>query len=240
VLHAILTATEREKYEADGLALSFLPDDDAPPLGPDTNPVDRGSLWLPIDPASMVTSDANGYYYEPLSLLFDLDHPNAENVDEGLVGVRYCKLLTHQTILNWMRAKSFESEPVLVTPADDRPCTQPQTLENTSGSCLFNLSFMPYAYCSDYVGVDHDAASAQELCSKESRQDRKYDSKPCSERTTDIRAFMPDYEGLLGACIIRCGQGDEFLWNVYEGSLAEHCDTYPYLTAAQLDELATE
>jgi hypothetical protein len=238
VLQSILTAAEREKYESEGLKLSFIPDDDTPPLGPDTNPVDMGQWWLPVDPASMITSDADGYYYEPLSLLFDLDHPNAGNVDGGLVGVRYCKLLTHQAILSWMRSKSFESEPVLITAAEDKPCTQPQRVENTSGSCLFNLAFNSNPYCSDYVGTAHDATSAQELCSTESRENRVYSEKPCSERTAEIETFVTGYEGLIGACIIRCGGEDEFLWNVYSEPLAEKCTGYPYVTAEELADLA--
>jgi hypothetical protein len=238
VLQSILTAVEREKYESEGTKLSFIPDDDVPPLGPDTNPVDMGQFWHPVDPASKVTSDANGYYYEPASLLFDIDHPNAASVDDGLVGVRYCKLLTHQAILNWMRSKSFESEPVLVTPAEDRPCTQPQTLQNTAGSCLFYFPLPQVYYCSDYVGVDHDTASAQEICSQTSRQNSVYDSKSCSERTDEIIDYIPEYEGLRGACIVRCGQGDEFLWNSYVGNLAENCEGYTYFTAEQLAEFA--
>ncbi|MCP4198726.1 MAG: hypothetical protein GY762_16390 [Proteobacteria bacterium] len=239
VLQSILTPAEREEYETKGLSLSFIPDDDMPPLGPDTNPVDQGQFWLPVDPASMITSDANGYYYEPISLLFDLDHPNADSVDVGLVGVRYCKLLTHQAILSWMRSKSFESEPVLITAAEDKPCTRPQRVETTAGSCVFKFGITGYYYCTDYVGVDHDTASAQELCSTDSRIDNEYDEKPCNERTAEIEA-IPNYEGLVGACIIRCGGGDEFLWNVYSEPLAEKCVGYPYVTAEELADLAAE
>jgi hypothetical protein len=86
--------------------------------------------------------------------------------------------------------------------------------------------------------VDHTTASAQEICSQTSRQNSKYDPKSCSERTDEIIDYIPGYEGLLGACIVRCGQGDEFLWNSYVGNLAENCEGYTYVTAEQLAEFA--
>jgi hypothetical protein len=240
VLESILADTEREKYESEGLPLSFIPDDDPPPLGEDTNPVNLGQYWLPVDPTTKITSDDNGYYYEPLSLFLDMDHADAVGIEPQFVGVRYCKLLTHQAILSWMRTKSFESDPVLITPDDGGDCARPEKVETSAGSCLFQMAFNDAYYCSDYVGTAHDATSAQELCSKPSRVDSVYSSNPCSDRTAEIEAFITDYEELLGACIIRCGGDDEFLWNVYDGDLAERCTGYPYLTAAQLAELASE
>ena len=93
----------------------------SPPLSTTTNPVNNGSAWLDVDPATKVTRDGNQYYYEPWSLYVTLDDPAIS--DERLKGVRYCKLLSHQAILSWMLEKSFEENPVLITPNQARIVT---------------------------------------------------------------------------------------------------------------------
>ena len=93
-LNSILTSEQRNKYEAEGKSLFFIPDDDLPPLDTTTNPVNMGSSWLDVDPASKITHEGDNYYYEPLSLYVEHDDPTYE--DDKYRGVRYCKLLTYQ------------------------------------------------------------------------------------------------------------------------------------------------
>lgn len=238
VLNSVLTASERERYLAEGAKLSFLPDDDPPPLDATTNPLGLGQVWLVTEPSSHMTSDSEGYYYEPLAMLYDTG--DEQDSDSQVVGVRYCKLLTHQSLLSWMRSKSFESDPVLLTPPAAEECSEPKRTQTTAGSCLFYFALSDFVYCSDYVGTAHDTDSAQEICSKVTREDSVYSTEPCSARIEEIQARIPDYEGLVGACVIRCGQPDEFLWNVYEGELGEHCVGFPQVTAERLSQLPSE
>ena len=46
VLNNVLSNDERDKYLSQGKQLSFIPDDDLPPLSTTTNPVNNGSAWL--------------------------------------------------------------------------------------------------------------------------------------------------------------------------------------------------
>ena len=50
VLNNVLSNDERDKYLSQGKQLSFIPDDDLPPLSTTTNPVNNGSAWLDDDP----------------------------------------------------------------------------------------------------------------------------------------------------------------------------------------------
>ena len=65
VLNSILTKEQRDKYLSQGKQLSFIPDDDHPPLSTTTNPVNNGSAWLDVDPATKVTHEGSNYFYEP-------------------------------------------------------------------------------------------------------------------------------------------------------------------------------
>ena len=141
VLNSILTPGQRNKYEAEGKSLSFIQDDDLPPLDDSTNPVNRGSSWLDVDPAKKVTREGDNYYYEPISLYVEHDDPTYE--EDKYRGVRYCKLLSHQAILSWMLEKSFEDDPVLITPTIPE-CDQPSSLETEVGSCLFYFVHSEY------------------------------------------------------------------------------------------------
>ena len=76
VLNNVLTKEQRDKYLSQGKQLSFIPDDAQPPLSDKTNPVNNGSAWLSVDPATKVTRDGNKFYYEPWSLYVTLDDPN--------------------------------------------------------------------------------------------------------------------------------------------------------------------
>ena len=149
VLDSILTPEQRNKYEAEGKSLSFIRDDDLPPLDTTTNPVNMGSSWYDFDPASKITHEGDNYYYEPFSLYVEHDDPTFE--EDKYRGVRYCKLLSHQTILSWMLEKSFEDDPVIITPTIPE-CDQPSSLETEVGSCIFYFVHSETYYCSDYTG----------------------------------------------------------------------------------------
>ena len=79
----MLTDNEREKYSTQGKQLSFIPDDDLPPLSDSTNPVSQGSFWLDVDPSTKITQDGDQYFYEPLSLYVRFDDPASQEFEEN-------------------------------------------------------------------------------------------------------------------------------------------------------------
>jgi len=224
----LLTADEKEKYLTTGKQLSFIRDD-----RPGDNPVSLGSTWLSVDPVTMITNEGDQYYYEPMGLYVAVDDPIFdEGGDERYIGVQYCKFLSHQAILSWMLTKSFQKEPVLLT---EKPieCTEPGSTRTKAGSCLFQfpLAFGSY-YCSDYTGDYFTPENAEEKCSERpdmnsgASADPVYSPLPCSERTDEIEAYIPDYQGLTAYCAVHCGDTDEFIWNVYTENPEDSCIGY--------------
>ena len=213
---ALLNSREKERYLAEGKSLSFI-QDDRPGNDPDSNPVLQSSGWLPVDPATKITSDGDNYFYEPLGLYVSFDEPLAGD-DERYKGVRYCKLLSHQTILSWFLSKSFEDDPVLITPSSDE-CTDPRlrTEPTENGSCFFWFSQGNSYYCSDYIGPDFTPESAETKCASRG-VDAVYSPLTCSERDElgEIEVAMPDdYVGHGALCDVHCMEGNEFIWNYY-------------------------
>jgi len=234
VLYKILSKAEREKYLSQGKQLSFIPDDDWPPLDETTNPVRSGSLWLTVDPASKVTHDGNQYYYEPWSLYVEFNDP--EIADERLKGVRYCKLLSHQAILGWMLEKSFEENPVLITPSITI-CDKPASLESKAGSCLFYFPFAESYYCMDFTGSEWTPESAQTKCETSfTYTNAVYSASPCSQRTTEIAEYIPGYLGLTGICVIHCKAANEFIWNIYTADPEKSCEGFDFFTPGELGQ----
>jgi ABC-type amino acid transport substrate-binding protein len=232
VLNNILSKQEREKYLSQGKQLSFIPDDDLPPLDNTTNPVRSGSLWLPVDPAAKITRDGDKYYYEPWSLYVEFDDP--EITDERLRGVRYCKLLSHQAVLSWMLEKSFEENPVLITPTET-VCDGPSALEAGNGSCLLYFELAKSYYCSDFTGSGFTPANAQEKCeTSPTYTNAKYSTSPCSARTAEIATYIPGYLGLTGICVIHCKAANEFIWNIYTENPEKSCEGYDFFTPEEL------
>jgi len=224
VLNNILSNDERDKYLSQGKQLSFIPDDDLPPLSTTTNPVNNGSAWLDIDPATKVTHDDDGnqYYYEPWSLYVTRDDPAIS--DEKLRGVRYCKLLSHQAILSWMLEKSFEESPVLITPTK-LECDGPSSLDSGNGSCLFYSELYGQNYfCADFTGPDFTPEKAKQKCETNAAYlNEIYSTSPCSARTEEIAAYIPGYQGLTGICVVHCKESNEFILNIYNDDPETRC-----------------
>ena len=235
VLNDVLSEHERDTYLSQGKQLSFIRDDDVPPLDNTTNPVRVGSFWLTVDPATKVTTDGNRYYYEPWSLSVAYDDPDI--TDERLKGVRYCKLLSHQAILSWMLEKSFEENPVLITPTSS-VCDKPSALESaTNGSCLLYFALAQNYYCMDFTGPGFTPASAQEKCeTSPTYTNPRYDTVPCSQRTAEIETYIPGYVGLTGICVIHCKATNEFIWNIYTENPEPSCEGYDFFTPEELWE----
>ena len=223
VLNDILSKDERDKYLSQGKQLSFIKDDDLPPLDDTTNPVHMGTSWLDVDPATKVThDDDNQYYYEPWSLYVTRDDPAIS--DEKLRGVRYCKLLSHQAILSWMLEKSFEESPVLITPTK-LECDGPSSLDSGNGSCLFYSELYGQNYfCADFTGPDFTPEKAKQKCETNAAYlNEIYSTSPCSARTEEIAAYIPGYQGLTGICVVHCKESNEFILNIYNDDPETRC-----------------
>jgi hypothetical protein len=242
VLYDVLTREQRAKYRSEGKKLLFISDDDEPPLDNTTNPVGMGPLWLPVDPASKITRNPNDnstYYYEPWSLYVTLD--NTVVTDEKLKGVRYCKLLSHQAVLSWMLEKSFEENPVLITPTSTE-CNGPSALESaTNGSCLmYSQVYDNNYYCIDFTGFGFTQESSQVKCETnsayrgEGSPDPVYSTLPCSARTSEIASYIEGYLGLTGICVVHCQATNEFILNIYNDKPETRCGGFDFFTPAEL------
>jgi hypothetical protein len=235
VLNNVLSNDERDKYLSQGKQLSFIPDDDPPPLSTTTNPVNNGSAWLDDDPATKVTRVDNQYYYEPWSLYVTLDDPAIS--DENLKGVRYCKLLSHQAILNWMLEKSFEENPVLITPS--KPiCDAPSSLDSGNGSCLFYSPVYGNNYfCADYTGTGFTPENTKDKCETNfAYENEVYSTLPCSARTEEISAYIPGYQSLTGICVVHCKETNEFILNIYNEDPETKCGGFVFFYPGELDK----
>jgi len=239
VLNNILTEEQRDRYFSEGKSLSFIADDDEPPFNSVTNPVSNGGQWVSDDPASRITREGDDYTFEPYSLYIEYSDPAFESFDDQLKGVRYCKLLSHQAILSWMLEKSFEDDPVLLTPTEG--CNQPSSLETRGGSCILYFGPAESYYCSDYTGPFFDFETGRAKCddrrdSNEGVLDPFYSELSCSERTAEIEASIPGYMGLTGHCVIHCKEENEFIWNVYTEDPASSCMGFDFFTPEQLGQ----
>jgi hypothetical protein len=233
VYSSILTKAQRAKYKSAGKSLSIIPDDDVPPLSDDTNPALTGGIWETADPASGITSEGRSYFFEPKSAWVDASNPDVPpEMQEGILGIRYCTLLSHQAILSWMISKSFEDDPVLITPGTDNGvCDGPASWVSNAGSCFFFFGVANSTYyCADFTGAAYTPASAEAKCGQSIYDSdvTTYSVKPCDERTAEIEAVIPDGGvGLGGACIVKCKTADELVWNIYQDDVENRC-TAPY------------
>jgi hypothetical protein len=227
VFYKVLTREQRLRYSSEGKSLTILPD----------HIDNRG--WVPKDTATLITHEGNDYFFEPYSLYISIDDP--VDVDELLKGTKYCKLLSHQTILSWMLDKSFEDDPVLLTPYD--ACNEPSSFVPQGGSCIFYFRQAQSYYCSDYTGPFFNLETGPKKC--EDRLDTSgglpvfYSTSPCSERTEEIVAYIPEseYAGFTGACVIHCQEENEFIWNRYEENAEFGCGDFPFFTPEEIDEI---
>jgi len=237
VLNLVLTEQQRNKYETEGKTLSFIPDDDLPPLDDTTNPVTRGSSWLDVGPASMITHEWDNHSYEPMSLFVEFHDPEYQTIEEQFRGVRYCKFLSHQAILSWMLSKSFEDNPVLIEETVIE-CDQPSSIESTSGSCFFYFTQAETYFCSDYTGSEFDNENAEAKCSSRPENDTLspiYSMLSCSQRMDEIEAAVTGYQGLTGLCVIHCQTPQEFIWNIYSENPEDSCGNFDLFTPDEIE-----
>ena len=93
--------------------------------------------------------------------------------------------MSHQAILSWMLEKSFEDNPVLITPTST-VSTGPSALESaTNGSCLmYSQLYNKNYYCIDFTGSGFTPANSKEKCETNTAYENEtYSSLPCSQRT---------------------------------------------------------
>jgi hypothetical protein len=137
-----------------------------------------------------------------------------------------------------MLEKSFEGDPVLLTPSAD-VCDQPSSLEARGGSCIFYFSQAGNYYCSDYTGSFFNFETGAAKCEDRGDTsggvfDPSYSTLPCSERTAEIEASIPGYVELTGHCVIHCQEENEFIWNIYTSNPADACRGFNFFTPEEL------
>ena len=240
VLYDVLTIEQRAKYRLHGKQLRFIRDDDPDrdflprdKFDNETNPVGSGPLWEDIDPATKVfrSQDNNTYYYEPWSLYVSYNDPTV--TDENLKGVRYCKVLSHQAILGWMLEKSFEENPVLITPAPPNVCNKPSApYSGPNGSCLLYFALAQNYYCMDFTGPGFTPDSSKTKCeTSDTYTNPVYSTSTCKDRASEIEAYIGSgYLGLTGICVIHCNQSNEFIWNIYTADPEPSCGNFDFFT----------
>jgi hypothetical protein len=195
--------------------------------------------WVSIDPASLITQEGDDYFFQPLSLYLSIN--TTVEIDELLKGTKYCKLLSHQAILSWLLEKSFEDNPVLLTPDDT--CYEPSSFEAQGGSCIFYFRQAQSYYCSDYTGSFFDnetgAAKCQDRLDTSGGLGVLYSTSPCSERTVEIEAYLPasEYVGFTGLCVIHCQEENELLWNIYTENPEASCVGWDFFTPEAIDAM---
>jgi hypothetical protein len=227
VLWTALTWKQRVRYWSEGKSLTILPD------------LTNNRDWVSIDPASLITNEGDAYSFQPLS--FYLSIYTTVDIDELLKGTKYCKLLSHQAILSWLLEKSFEDDPVLLTP--DPTCYEPSSFVPQGGSCLFYFRNSQNYYCSDYTGSFYNteetgpAKCEDRFDTNSDTFDPSYSTLPCSERTTEIGNKIPGYIGFGGACVVHCQEENEFVWNVYTENPESACGGFDFFTPEEIDAI---
>jgi hypothetical protein len=227
VLNTLLIWEQQIRYWTEGKSLTFLPE------------LTNNPAWVSIDPASLITQEGDDYFFQPLSLYLSIN--TTVEIDELLKGTKYCKLLSHQAILSWLLEKSFEDNPVLLTPDDT--CYEPSSFEAQGGSCIFYFRQAQSYYCSDYTGSFFDnetgAAKCQDRLDTSGGLGVLYSTSPCSERTVEIEAYLPasEYVGFTGLCVIHCQEENELLWNIYTENPEASCVGWDFFTPEAIDAM---
>jgi hypothetical protein len=226
VLNTLLIWEQKIRYWSVGKSLTFLPE------------LTNNPAWVSIDPASLITHEGDDYFFQPLSLYLSINTP--VEIDELLKGTKYCKLLSHQAILSWMLEKSFEDNPVLLTPYDT--CNEPSSFVAQGGSCIFHFRQAQSYYCSDYTGTFFNNETGAAKCedrfdTNSTTFDPSYSTLPCSDRTAEIADKIPGYIGFQGTCVIHCQEENEFLWNIYTGNPEASCVGWDFFTPEAIDAM---
>jgi hypothetical protein len=225
VLNTLLIWEQKLRYWTQGKSLTILSE------------LTDNRDWVSIDPASLITPEGNDYSFQPLSLYISVDSPII--IDELLKGTKYCKLLSHQAILSWMLEKSFEADPVLLTP--DATCYEPSSFVPQGGSCLFPFTQAQSYFCSDYTGPFFNLETGPEKCADRfdtsGGTDPVYSALPCSERTTEIETYIPGYVGFQGSCVIHCQEENELSWNIYTENPESSCGGWDFFTPEEIDAI---
>ncbi|MFT3922433.1 MAG: hypothetical protein QM778_07865 [Myxococcales bacterium] len=194
-----LTPDELAHYEQMGHKLSFA-DDVANAVGP---------MWA----ASNATLTKNGDSYVLASSA--LVSPGTGDFSDGTQGAVYCKLWTPAQMLYWLRVRAFDADPLASEPKAPDPgqmdCTPAAT---HTGSCTFLFTVAATHFCEDYTGANWTAETSAAKCTA---RGGTYSAEPCVNRKAETDTF--DGDGMFkGQCVLKCGTGDEYVWNTYSGS----------------------
>jgi hypothetical protein len=139
-----------------------------------------------------------------------------------------------------MLEKSFEDDPVLLTPYG--ACNEPSSFVARGGSCIFYFRQAQNYYCSDYTGTFFDNEAGAEKCgdrfdTNSDTFDPSYSTLPCSERTAEIEEKIPGYIGFQGLCVVHCQEENELSWNIYTENPENACGGFDFFTPEEIDAM---
>ncbi len=194
---ALLSPEEQSRYDTKGVTLQFADDIVA----------EVGGNWLPQNPVMELSSDGSTCRLSAPAL--EIEFPDGSVGDpEDLVGVHYCKLLSHSAALYWLTVQAFQ-EDGCVYPETDELCPH---LENTpAASCIFDFSVASMHFCQDYLGPAWTVETAEAECAD--REESVFSTLACADRGAETSLLDGDGE-FKGTCLLTCD--DNFrTWNAY-------------------------
>lgn len=206
---ALLDVRESQRYEQGGMKL--VPGADIA--------AEFGGMWLPQRPALQASADGTQCTLQAPGLHIPAE---GDGAPDDLVGVHYCKLLSHSQALYWVTVQSFIKDRVQACTLPEPP-TCPDPDNTASGSCIFYFAVAGQSFCEEYSGPAWTTDTAETKCSE---RDGHFAPVACQDRPEDTAGLDGDGE-YRGACIVVCGE-EERTWKMYsdpsgEGNVADSC-----------------
>ena len=173
-----------------------------------------GGLWLPT-PLLFEAGSNGGFSVRAPALVTEFVTPGTP---DDLTGTHYCKLLSHQQALYWLRQRAFDPEPAWSASIS----SEPLVTSEVEASCVFYFAPAEQYFCEEYWGSVWDPLAAEEKCVT---RDGIFAPAMCEQRADEIASY--DSEALYqGACVLQCGTSEERRWLSYSNeaaSAAEFC-----------------
>ena len=90
-------------------------------------------------------------------------------------------------------------------------------------------------FCIDFTGSGFTPENSKDKCETNAAYDNEtYSTLPCSQRTAEIAAFIPGYQGLTGICVVHCKAANEFILNIYNDNPETRCGGFDFFTPGEL------
>ncbi len=190
----LLTGEQRERYNNEGKKIVFT----------DDTIVGEGIEFYALDQYSLITDNGTHLEISSASLESDFIDP-----DDDRHGAKYCKIISSQNLLAWMRDGAFKNSTSL-TPADSLTDITCEDMDNSTGSCYFVNEHTSTYLCEDYIGPNYtggESGTAKAKCDN-IRKGTYVDGVQCANRT--------DITGVItGICAINESSDGAYTWSLY-------------------------